>query len=340
MKLFVLIGGVNWFLRDLLAIWRQTHDVRIFAQHRDTTKAGFLWRKIRAYQNIRAMQTPEVRRNYAWSDLTFIEWAGYATQYVTHQVDGTTPIIIRVHGIPRGPNARHFRKTDFAKVTNVIVLTESIRQRIAQTSPNLAEKLVVIPGTVREDFFHTPLDSTRTRKIAVVARLSPEKRLDLILQAMQRLEGKFLHIAGDGALYEELQHLAQELGLVERVSFEGWIPNEHLPLWLADKDLLINASEREGCPFAILEAMASGVTPFIRGWGGAQELFPGSFVLRYPDADFIDHLVLRIRLFYEVLTEAEVVQLRQLAREWAREFQVKKVIARYEQLFQDIVGGS
>ena len=93
-----------------------------------------------------------------------------------------------------------------------------------------------------------------------VGRVDREKRVDVLLRAMQRLQRDDVQlvVAGHGSASGELETLAKSLGLGNRVRFTGFIPNEDLPVLLNSVDVFTMPSEAELLSIASLEAMASG----------------------------------------------------------------------------------
>jgi glycosyltransferase involved in cell wall biosynthesis len=98
-----------------------------------------------------------------------------------------------------------------------------------------------------------------------VGRLSPEKSLEIVLQAFaivqrRRRRAKFI-VIGDGPSRESLQSLASELGLRSSVEFVGHIDHEQLieERWPLLGDTFVTASKSENQPMSILEAMALGL---------------------------------------------------------------------------------
>jgi glycosyltransferase involved in cell wall biosynthesis len=97
--------------------------------------------------------------------------------------------------------------------------------------------------------------------IGTIGRLSPEKRVDLFLQAARtvsiaRPDTHFL-VVGGGDERARLEGLARHLGIGDRVTFTGLV-REMTPIY-ATVDLLIHPSETEATPRAVLEAMAHRV---------------------------------------------------------------------------------
>ncbi len=94
--------------------------------------------------------------------------------------------------------------------------------------------------------------------IGAAGRLSPEKGYDVLLRAVQMLLQKGvdaeLAIVGEGDQRPELERLAAELGIKERVSFLGYQADPRD--WYEAMDLFVLSSLREGLPNVVLEAMA------------------------------------------------------------------------------------
>ena len=91
-----------------------------------------------------------------------------------------------------------------------------------------------------------------------VGRVDKEKRLDVLLHALHRLNRADIQvvIAGRGAQLKRLKALAQKLQLGRKVHFTGFLPNEDLPSVLNSIDVFAMPSEAELLSIATLQAMA------------------------------------------------------------------------------------
>ncbi|MCJ7562284.1 MAG: glycosyltransferase [Thermoplasmata archaeon] len=100
------------------------------------------------------------------------------------------------------------------------------------------------------------------RVILHVGRLSFEKRLDIVLNAMADLRKEEpdlrLLVVGKGPASDHYQRLAESLGIKDRVVFTGFLPDDDLPTAYASCDMLVIASTFETQGLVVLEAMASG----------------------------------------------------------------------------------
>jgi ribosomal protein S18 acetylase RimI-like enzyme len=96
--------------------------------------------------------------------------------------------------------------------------------------------------------------------ILSTGRLAPEKGLEDLLKAaslLQRMGQSFrVVLAGDGPLRAQLERLAGDLAVSDRVTFLGY--REDIPDLLTACDLVVLPSLREGLSIALLEAMAAG----------------------------------------------------------------------------------
>ncbi|MFO7900712.1 MAG: glycosyltransferase family 4 protein [Planctomycetota bacterium] len=110
--------------------------------------------------------------------------------------------------------------------------------------------------------------------VGVVGSLTAEKRVDVLLRAVQQLTSEYpallVCVVGDGPLRDHLQGMAQQLQLGERVQFPGLVPD--VRPWLARFDVLVSPSEREGLPTVLLEALAMGCPVVASRVGGVPEI--------------------------------------------------------------------
>ncbi len=98
-----------------------------------------------------------------------------------------------------------------------------------------------------------PHDLTGPMSVVTVGRLVLQKGIDVLLRALPLVPGVTVTIVGDGPERLNLERLAEELGVAERVTFSGWIDD---PRWQLDSfDVFVLPSRFEGFPLSIVEAM-------------------------------------------------------------------------------------
>ncbi len=96
--------------------------------------------------------------------------------------------------------------------------------------------------------------------ILSVNRLSQEKRIDVLIDAIAKMTGDaHLAIASTGPAEADLRAQVEELNLMDRVSFLGFIPDKDLASLYRLADVFTIPSEAELQSLATMEAMASGL---------------------------------------------------------------------------------
>jgi len=89
--------------------------------------------------------------------------------------------------------------------------------------------------------------------VVTVGRLVLQKGIDVLLRALPHVPGITVTIVGDGPERVNLERLAAELGLADRLTFTGWIDD---PRWQLDSfDVFVLPSRFEGFPLSVVEAM-------------------------------------------------------------------------------------
>lgn len=107
--------------------------------------------------------------------------------------------------------------------------------------------------------------------IISVARLAAPKDPLLILKALAGCSGDFrLWLVGDGPLRAEAERAAERLGLASRTVF--WGSRTDVADLLSQAQIFVLASDYEGLPISILEAMSAGLPVIASKVGGVSEL--------------------------------------------------------------------
>ncbi len=146
-------------------------------------------------------------------------------------------------------------------------ISDSIAENLRQVCPD-TEVIRVHNPVLEEKIIYS--EQRNTGELAFVGRISKEKNVPYLLRSLAAAEGDWtLTVAGDGEV-KEMQHLSQELGIADRVSFSGWLENP----WetLQNACALVMPSLHEGFSLTIIEALACGLTVLSTPVGGAVEV--------------------------------------------------------------------
>lgn len=174
------------------------------------------------------------------------------------------PLVATVHGIKR--HLRFARRFD-----RLIAVSPAAAARLPK------DKTTVIPNGVATPFATPPPRPFNSRpRLLAVGRLAPVKAFDRLIRALAQIPEAELRIAGDGPERERLQRLVDELHLSERVQLLGH--RDDIPALLAESDLLLISSQREGLPLVLAEAIHAGCPVLSTPAGGIPDLLPREFL--------------------------------------------------------------
>lgn len=112
-------------------------------------------------------------------------------------------------------------------------------------------------------------------RVCFVGSLIPEKAVNLLLHAVQRMREKFpieAHIVGDGPLRAELERCAHDLRVNDIVTFHGTLPPAGVAGQLQAAHLTCLPSVRESSGAVVLETMACARPSVVVNHGGRSEL--------------------------------------------------------------------
>jgi glycosyltransferase involved in cell wall biosynthesis len=170
---------------------------------------------------------------------------------------------------------------------------EACRQAVMKDEGLSLQKTFILENGVNLERFpkaivERPPRHKQNRKVGVVGNLRPVKNLDLFIRAAARVQTTHpnvtFHVAGEGELRSSLQHLASELGIVDKVFMPGTVSN--IPEFLADLDVAVLCSKSEGMSNAVLEYMAAGKPIVATEVGGNRQLIEnGKTGLLIPPGD-------------------------------------------------------
>jgi L-malate glycosyltransferase len=207
----------------------------------------------------------------------------------------------------------------------------------------LERKIVVIPNGLAPEIFANaePAVPRRTGvvRVGMIARMNARsKNHALFLRAAARLAAKYANLefllAGDGPLRPELEALARELGIADRVFFLG--DRRDIPEVLASMDVSVAPSGSESLSNVILESMAAGVAVVATNVGGTPEIISDgeTGLLVPPDGE--NELADAIGCFVAqaALRAACAQRSKELA---AARFSLRSVAERYEQLYEEVL---
>lgn len=273
-----ITGGVEAYAHYVGGHLRRSHEVTVLSRPTDgtvwdeaslTSIPGRLWYLVRAL--IQGLRAP--------ADVVV------ATTYVVHPIAWLVaklrrrPIVFWYPDVLIGT----WRNGQFGRLAGIVgevaerVILRLPVDRYIAISRSTADKLVthgidpdritVVPCGYDPATVESVVPETSSSPyLAVVGRLVPYKRVDLVIRALHLLRDSHpdLHLVviGQGPERERLGALVEELQLVDRVELRGFVARHTDVLAaVAGAAVFVSASEIEGFGIVVAEAMALG-TPY------------------------------------------------------------------------------
>ena len=178
---------------------------------------------------------------------------------VTITARGTDINLIPRHALPRRMIRWAARRAD-----GMITVCQALKDAMADLGID-SSRVRVLRNGVDLEMFSTmdcapirQMYDLRSPVVLSVGGLIPRKGHDLVIQALTELAEATLLIAGEGPEEARLRQLVRGRGLDRRVRFLGSVSHDELRAIYNAADVLVLASDREGWPNVLLEAMACG----------------------------------------------------------------------------------
>jgi glycosyltransferase involved in cell wall biosynthesis len=205
----------------------------------------------------------------------------------------------------------------------------------------LRGRFVVIDNPVDESAFDqaAPYRGGRFR-VVCIARLDLVKAVDVLIRAAERLVAAGLDLEltvfGEGSQRGALMSLARQLGVAERVALPGFRPRAEIYGALAQAHAFSLPSHVEGQPFAVIEALCTGLPVVATAVGGVPEIVGREDGLLVPptDVDGLSDALMQVARAPARFNGADIA-----ARARAR-FSYETVGARLSRLYSAVAGHS
>jgi colanic acid/amylovoran biosynthesis glycosyltransferase len=264
------------------------------------------------------------------------------------------PTVVSFHGADvlvdlHKPGYRRPTQEMLAGVKRVFVRAESLRRAIVDLGCD-PEKIDIVRTGIPLDEFpfraHEVPENGEWRFLQA-GRLIEKKGLPTTLLAFAKFGARHprarISIAGEGPMLDELQELARELKIEQRVKFTGLISQEKLRELFYRSHIFLHPSEtgrdgnQEGVPNSMLEAMASGLPVFATRHGGIPEVIDdGISGVLVPERD---HEALGYALLEAVEDRHLLTRMAQAGAEAVAErFDRRTQVRRLEDLYLETMG--
>ncbi|MDG4555185.1 MAG: glycosyltransferase [Candidatus Competibacter sp.] len=170
--------------------------------------------------------------------------------------------------------------------------------RVIANSNNVRSRLLNIAG-IDAEVVHPPIDTDlfcwlgQGNYYVSTARLEPNKRVDLIVEAFRRMPDQRLIVLSGGSAFERLKIRA---GKMSNIHFTGWQTDEQLRRWIGRAIATLYIPVNEDFGMSPVESMAAGKPVIGVAEGGLLEtILDGKTGILLPAEPTVDHIVGAVR---------------------------------------------
>jgi glycosyltransferase involved in cell wall biosynthesis len=174
--------------------------------------------------------------------------------------------------------------------------------------------------------------------VAAIGSLVPLKNQKLLIKVaskvLKRVPNVSFVLAGDGPLQTSLRRLTERLGISHKIHFLGNCNN--IPSLLSCCDIFAHASQSEGMPNAMLEAMAAAKPVIVTDVDGCMEVIKSGengFLVKSNDPDEMTEALLTL-LRNSDLRQKMGMAGRKLVQE---RFTVERMVKKTEELYTNLL---
>lgn len=235
------------------------------------------------------------------------------------------------------PKARALMREAGRAASAMIAVSQALKDKMVEIGLE-AEKITVLRNGVDLDLFsQADREGAKARfgferpLLLSVGRVIEGKGHHVLIEALTQLPEYDLAIAGTGPMLAALQTQARRLNVSGRVHFLCAIPHQDMPSLYSAADILILASQREGWPNVLLEALACGTPVIATPVGGIPECISNGPAGRLLSDRSVENVVAAVREF--PLSPASRVA----ARAYAEKFSWDATSKGQMQIFESVV---
>jgi glycosyltransferase involved in cell wall biosynthesis len=214
------------------------------------TLLGFLGAEFRSAVRARREMQPDIVHAHWWFPSGLV---GTWLSKLSH-----TPLVTTLHGTDvRIARTVSMSRPAFRHVLQNSKATTAVSKWLADEAQSLvsAPHPVVAPMPVATDLF-SPGGTRNDKTLLFVGRLTKQKGVDLLLQALTKLPANItLDVVGEGDERAPLEKLARERGLGARVRWHGVLKHPELVRFYRAAAALVVPSADEGLGLVAAEAM-------------------------------------------------------------------------------------
>ncbi len=273
-------------------------------------------------------------------------YAGYMAKQMLKDEGIDIPMVTTLHGTDITLVGNHpFYKPAVTFSINKSDFVTSVSQSLKDDTLklfNIKNEIQVIPNFIELDKIkkedkspcqRSVMANDEERIITHISNFRKVKRIPDIIAIFNKIQKEIpakLMMVGEGPEKEKAEQLCRELGIQDKVIFFG--NSNEIDTILCQTDLFLLPSKTESFGLVALEAMACGVPVISSNAGGLPEVNKDGFsgyLSEVGDVDGMANNALKI-----LKNQTDLDQFKKNALITAQQFDIKKILPLYEDLYQ------
>jgi glycosyltransferase involved in cell wall biosynthesis len=221
-----------------------------------------------------------------------------------------------------------FRKQIISQLNGLFPISENGKKYILENFKISDQSKIIVARLGTSSLkYNGKMDEDKKLNILSIAFLSPIKNIELLIDALAKLDLPFhwTHIGDSNSKYaQKIRQLAKDriAQYENRVTFMGGIPNEQIKFLIENEgiDLLVNTSFSEGIPVSMMEALSAGIPVVGPKIGGIPEIINpecGILLSEKPDSA---ELKRNLEKYFSLPIEAKLEMKKMAVKQWEMKF--------------------
>jgi len=347
------VGGIQKYVEDLcLNLIRLGHQSDVITYERHTI-TGEKLKKHEKYNGINIYRipsfgmrlypmAPEVIKKIKGYDIIHIHGIGFFCDVLslTKAFHGKR-LIISTHGGIFHTNRFSLAKKLYFSIWCRLMMKNfdkivAVSRNDEKLFSRISKNVVFIPNGVEMETYSKIKRKPEKNMLLFIGRLSPNKRIDLLVELVYLLKedapGVKLYVAGSEWRNEQkkLDALVWKKNLEGSVIFTGEVSEKEKISLLSRAEFFVSASEYEGFGISVIEAMAAGLPVIANDIDSFRNFIQNGengFLADFSNPEMVKNLIMKIK-------DSDLLQISKNARQEASKYDWKKISERVDDIYE------
>ena len=340
------IGGAQRLLSDLLPIQKQQGlDVELLVDvmlDNDFTKkiqeAGIRIRSLESLNSRSLFNILRIRNIIKEYDVVHVHLFPSLYWVAIASIGLRVKLVYTEHSTSnRRRGKKYFRPIEefiYRQYNKIISISQSTQDALQQWLRSTDNRFVVVNNGVDTKRFSSIKRPIIPKSLIMVSRFVAAKDQETLIRAMKYLDKDVvLRLVGDGENLEHCKHIAEVIGVSDRVKFLG--TRSDITELVAESYIGVQSSNWEGFGLTAVEIMAAGKPVIASDVDGLKQVVEGAGVIfNMGDVQGLAHCITQI------LADVEVYErIAYACQQRALQYDISVMSTRYKSVYKVLVGG-